>query len=372
MKISFIITSTGWGGLEMNTLKLAKSLRTKGFEITLITRVDSSIFLRSSSDFDSIVLINKSRFKYFNFISSYTIYKALKEFGIGQVMVFDNRDIDVIAWTKKIFFKSLVVIYQQHMQIGVKKRDLIHSIRFSAIDYWICPLNYLRNEVIEKTRFAATKIKVIPIGTEVQKFVKPKLSKEEARKNLNISSKCLLLGIIGRISEKKGQLFVIESIMKLREKGHNVELLIYGSPTINDPDCQRYYDSICAKIKENNLENIVHFIEHKDDTLPFYCATDVFVLASHGETYGMVTIEAMLTKTPVIATRSDATMEMLDHGRNGLLFDYKNHEMFCEKFSLLIKNKMETERMINRAYIGAIEKYDHNKEVQEVINILIR
>ena len=356
----------------MNTLKLAKSLQSRGFIITLITCDDSSIYTRSRSEFDSIVLIKKSTFKYFNFISSYTIYKALKEFGIDRVMIFDNKDLDVMAWTKKLFFKSLILLYQQHMQIGIRKRDFIHTLRFKSINYWICPLNYLRVEVLERTRFAVDKIKVIPIGVELQKFVSTKISREEARKNLNISSSCLLLGIIGRVSEKKGQLFVIESLMKLRERGYNVELLIYGSPTVNDPDCQRYYDKICTKIRECNLEEIVHFIEHKEDTLPFYCATDVFVLASHGETYGMVTIEAMLTKTPVIATRSEATIEMLDYGSNGLLFDYKNHEMFYDQFSLLINNKSETERMINRAYNGAIEKYDHEKEVQEVINLLNR
>jgi D-inositol-3-phosphate glycosyltransferase len=86
-----------------------------------------------------------------------------------------------MAWTKKLFFKSLILLYQQHMQIGIRKRDFIHTLRFKSINYWICPLNYLRVEVLERTRFAVDKIKVIPIGVELQKFVSTKISREEAR-----------------------------------------------------------------------------------------------------------------------------------------------------------------------------------------------
>ena len=43
MKISFLITSDGWGGLEMNVLKLAKLLIQKGYDITLITHKNSTI-----------------------------------------------------------------------------------------------------------------------------------------------------------------------------------------------------------------------------------------------------------------------------------------------------------------------------------------
>jgi len=65
----------------------------------------------------------------------------LKTKDIQTLMVFDNKDLDVIAWTKKIFFKELKVIYQQQMQIGVNKRDFIHDFSFKAINYWISPLS---------------------------------------------------------------------------------------------------------------------------------------------------------------------------------------------------------------------------------------
>ncbi|MGY8976988.1 MAG: glycosyltransferase [Cytophagales bacterium] len=40
-----------------------------------------------------------------------------------------------------------------------------------------------------------------------------------------------------------------------------------------------------------------------EDVSVFYNAIDIFALASHSETFGMVTIEAMLSKLPIIPTK---------------------------------------------------------------------
>ena len=135
------------------------------------------------------------------------IGQSLRNKGIKTLMVFDNKDLDVIAWAKNLFFKGLKVIYQQQMQIGINKRDFIHDFRFKMINYWITPLQYLKNEVLEKTNVNADKIKVIPLCTQISRFVDREHSKLEARQALNILPKAPLLGIIGRITEKKGQLF---------------------------------------------------------------------------------------------------------------------------------------------------------------------
>ena len=205
-KIAFMMTSTGWGGLEMNVLKIARSLTQFDYNITLITQEGSPLHLKGKDSFNEIIILLKTR-KYFEFRLAFRISKSLREKGIKILIVFDNSDLDVIAWAKHLFFKGLKVIYQQQMQIGINKRDLIHDFRFKMINYWITPLQYLKNEVLEKTNVPADKIKVIPLCTETSRYLDRKHSKLEARQALNILPKALLLGIIGRITRKKGQLF---------------------------------------------------------------------------------------------------------------------------------------------------------------------
>ncbi|MFH1121554.1 MAG: glycosyltransferase family 4 protein [Bacteroidota bacterium] len=187
---------------------------------------------------------------------------------------------------------------------------------------------------------------------------------------MNISAKAPLFGIIGRITEKKGQLFLIESLLKLKQKGIIIELLIFGSATVNDPECQEYYNKLLGFVKLNELNDVVHFVEYQDDISLFYNAVDVFVLASHSETYGMVTIEAMLSQLPIIATKSGGTAEILDSGKLGLLYEYNDYEDFCRKIIWLMNNKTETESMAYNARKTAVEKYRLENEINEIDSLI--
>ena len=114
MKIGLIITSTGWGGLEMNTIKLSTSLNSLGYSIALFTQEESTIFKKNSPSFESSVLIKRNK-KYFDFKTAKQIAKTLKEKKISTIFIVDNKDLDVIAWTKRIYFKDLkIMIFYTH------------------------------------------------------------------------------------------------------------------------------------------------------------------------------------------------------------------------------------------------------------------
>ena len=96
MKIGFVYSSNGWGGLEMNILKIAKSLTQIGYEIVLISNKESTVYQKGKHLFSSIIEINPKS-KYFDFATAKLLAKDLKSADIKRVIVFDNRDIDLIA-----------------------------------------------------------------------------------------------------------------------------------------------------------------------------------------------------------------------------------------------------------------------------------
>jgi glycosyltransferase involved in cell wall biosynthesis len=178
------------------------------------------------------------------------------------------------------------------------------------------------------------------------------------------------MGIIGRITEKKGQLFLVEALTKLKHASVNIDLLIFGSPTVNEPEAQAYFKLIKDTVKSNNLENNVYFVDFNEDVALFYNAIDIFALATESETYGMVTIEAMLSGVSVIATDSGGTSEILGYGKYGTLYEYNNTDDFCKKLIEMLNNKAETEEKTNLAKDIALKKYDQKIEVQEIDKIL--
>ncbi len=369
MKIAFLNTSTGWGGLEMSTLKLATKLSGLGYEITLISIADSTLLAKGRDGFSSVKLLTNHK-KYFDIRNARIIARELKQIRIETILVFDNRDIDVITFAKKLFYPQLTIIYQQHMQIGIRKKDLIHTYKYKSIDYWISPLENLKKEVIERTNFPAERIRIIPLGLNEKRFLTRKYSQDEALQRLEIKQDAPLLGVIGRISRKKGQDMVIRALPELSRNGIEAEVLIFGSPTVNDPDCTKYFDELKKLVAENSLQNRVHFRGYSEDTELFYNAINIFVLPSQSETYGIVTIEAMLSGLPVIATNAGGTPEILGNGEYGLLYEYNHISSFCEKVNWVLNHAAEVGEMTAKARSEAEHKYSADTEAAQIDRLI--
>ena len=73
--------------------------------------------------------------------------------------------------------------------------------------------------------------------------------------------------------------------------------------------------------RDRGLEKRVRFLGFQPNPFCFIAKADVFVLTSAYEGFGNVLIEAMACGTAVVATRSPGTVEIIDHGTNGLLVD---------------------------------------------------
>lgn len=349
----------------MNTLKLARLLTQDGYQITLFAQENAILLQKEIAIFQTEVVVKKNR-KYFDFSTAKMVAKQLKISKISLVFVVDNKDLDVLGWTKRLFFRKLKIIYQQHMQIGINKKDPLHTFRFRAVDTWISPLDFLKTEIGQRTHFPLSRVEVIPIGLDTKQFLIPTYSKTDARQKMKISTEFPLLGIIGRISRKKGQRFVVECLLALKNQGIHLELVIFGSATVNDVVDQKYAIDLRKYVSINGLDEYVHFVDFQEDVKQFYNAIDVFVLASHSETYGMVTIEAMLSGVPVIATNSGGTTGILESGRLGLLYNYENVQEFCNLLQIILKDTEGTKEMVLKAKEAASRLYDSKSEIEAI------
>jgi D-inositol-3-phosphate glycosyltransferase len=367
--IAFFITTTGWGGLEMNVLKMALGLAELKYNVTLFACKNSKLALEAEGKLTSLIKIEAPK-KYFGFRAAKKISQSLKKDNIDLIIVNDNRDLDVISWAKRLFHRKLKVIYHQQMQIGINKKDFIHTLRFKTINYWISPLNWLKVEIGQNTKYPTERVKIIPLCADVERYTKRKYSQKQALKKLGIQPKGKLVGIIGRISPKKGQGFVIEAMKELITKYADLELLVFGSATINDAECQAYEKNIHQYVKDNQLESVVHFKEFSADTELFYNSVDIFTIASESETFGMVTIEAMLSELPIIAADTGGSPEILDGGKLGRLYKYGNIPSYCEQVEWILNNNEEIKSMATKAKEKAMTEYSHLNEITRIAEVV--
>ncbi|MGQ3685094.1 MAG: glycosyltransferase family 4 protein [Candidatus Loosdrechtia sp.] len=267
-------------------------------------------------------------------------------------------------------FNKLKIMYQQQMQIGSRKKDIFHTIRYSKIDAWLCPLNWLSEQVKKKTRVKPGIVHIVPFGIALEDFREDSITKTEARYKLGIPETALIIGVIGRLDPQKGQHFLIKCIYHLQKNHGDIHLLIVGESTKNEGDI--YMNELRNLIKGCNLEEKIHLRPFLERPAIFYKAIDIFALASLSETCGTVIIEAMASGVPIIATNTGGTPELLEQGKLGFLYSPENQEEFLSQISFLLNNAGVAKEKAEKAREKAEKQFSNNYQCEKIEHIITK
>ena len=210
---------------------------------------------------------------------------------------------------------------------------------------------------MEKIRmFRNLDIRVFPLGVEIEKF-KPK------KKVINILDAPKLI-YVGRIIDWKRIHLAIESVKWLKNNQfHDVRLNIVG-PTSS----QRYYLKLKKLISKYKLEKNIQFLGEKkhSDLVKLYTESDLLLLPSELETFGMVMIESMACGTPVAAINSKGgPNDTIINCENGIICDIEEYNQSIEYF---FKNKSLRETIVK----NAIKTVQNNYSMQKTTKVLSR
>lgn len=152
------------------------------------------------------------------------------------------------------------------------------------------------------------KITVLPPGVDLCRFYP--IPKDEAKAAIGIPPNEKVILYVGRIEPLKGIDNLLKAIALLRKTDILTSCPHYVAIIGGDPDKPReYLDLEMRNLKDLNhslgLDDMVVFLGKKaQDSLPYYySASEVVVMPSHYESFGMVALESMACGTPVIATK---------------------------------------------------------------------
>jgi glycosyltransferase involved in cell wall biosynthesis len=195
----------------------------------------------------------------------------------------------------------------------------------------VTPSNYLRS-IIEKWGIN-TPIEVISNATEFYGC-----NKDNSRRELNLNGTILLS--VGRLVSWKGFEKVIEVIKNIKK---DISYLIIG----DGPDKENLEDLI----RKYELDN-VHLVGRmpKDIVLNYICASDIFVLPSLYEGMSHVILEAMVNRTPVVASNVCGNPEIITHRKSGFLVNPSNPEELKEVITDLIDGGINSRKISDAAF----------------------
>ena len=192
----------------------------------------------------------------------------------------------------------------------------------------------------------------------------PVISEEiglQLKKKHNIHNE-FIVGIIGRIEAAKGQYILIEAISILKDL--DIKALIVGH-AMDEP----YRNELQKKIRELGIEDKVIFTGFTKNVNEYLSLCDVSVLITKKETFGLVVIESMVNKTPVIATANGGPLEIIDDNINGLLVD-RDTEHLAQKIKLLYDNETFKNDLGLNGYIKVKDSFSKDKQMKKMHKVI--
>lgn len=354
MKVLQVINTLDIGGAEKLILDSIPLFQKRNLEMDVLCLNDSkSSFmdeLKVKTNGEVFVLSNGS---VYNPLNIFKIAPYLRNYDIIHVHLFPSLYFVVLA--KILSFSQAKLIFTEHStnnrRMSNPNYKLIEKFVYSFYKKIICITSDVKNVLIDKLLIESEKLAIVENGVDVDKAFK---SINADRVKFNYSDDDKLLIMVAGFREEKDQDTLIRAIKELPEK---YKLILAG-------------DGIRRKelevlIDELNLQNRVSLLGNRTDVYSLIKMSDIAVLSSHWEGFGLVAVEAMACGTPLIASNVEGLSQVVEGG--GVLFEKGNVEDLKNKI-LSLENESFYREVSVRGYEKS-KQYDISNLIDKTIKI---
>lgn len=166
--------------------------------------------------------------------------------------------------------------------------------------------------------------------------------RSHARNKLGISQASFIFGNVGRLAVNKDQRTLIHAFSTIKNVCPQAQLLIAGDGRL-ETELKKY-------VSDLQLSNEVIFTGYLNDAFRYMKAFDVFILSSIQEAFGMVLLEAMTSKIPIIATRVNGIPEVIGDTCGSLVPSANAQALAAEMLKSYNMSQLEREKIALHGY----------------------
>jgi len=340
------------GGVEKFTYSLKENLTRKKIQAEVISLSDTELkFIPKSARFTiSLLLLKKllSRRDEFDIIHANAWSSFILKFLADKPTIATAHG---TTYGLLNGMKGMVPFHSNFYSSLVTKN--LERVGFKHAKKVVAVSGLTKKELINAYKINKDNISVIYNGIDINKFKK---IKTDLRGNFNCEH---LLFFIGRLTKQKGAEFLIKAISIL--KGYDINLVIAGE----GPE----KDDLIRLTKKLNLQDKVKFIGNVGDAkkIEFYSASDIFVFPSLWESFGIVLLEAMACKLPIVTTNAASIPEIV--GDCGIITKAMDPISLASGIEQLFSDKKLGERLEDKAYKRLRDKFTTEKMSEDYIKI---
>lgn len=205
------------------------------------------------------------------------------------------------------------VISTKHNTNYFYKRSKIYPIIDSVINriahQIVCVSYAVKDWYVDKERLPERKTKVIYNGINVESF--SNYIPDKNREELGIDKNAKIVTTVANFTRQKGYDNLLRSVKIITQEINNICFLWIGHGPL--------FDKFRKTISAEGMSQYIKMIGCVSDVRPFLAASDLFVLSSRWEGFGLVLLEAMAMRLPIVASSIDGIKEILSDEQYAIL-----------------------------------------------------
>lgn len=325
MNILEIVSGADINGAVIHCLLLARQLTRRGHRVTLLCRHNAQILRHLGSEPIEVIESDLRRWPLTELKRLATITQAQK---IDIIHTHMTRAHNFGVFLRRFTGVPCVATAHSHLiQLHWMFADHILAVSEATRQF------HLRHNLVRPER-----IETIHGFMDYARFADvPEGCRSDVRAELGLCETTPLLGIIGDIIPRKGQIHLIRALPRIVLALPDARLLVVGDPKRRIGP--KYRAELIAEAERLGVASRIHWAGQRNDVPRLLRALDLFVMASLEEMFPVAVLEAMASGLPIVATEVGGVPECVEPEKTALLVPRADSEalgkaivrLFCDE-----------------------------------------
>jgi glycosyltransferase involved in cell wall biosynthesis len=337
MRVAHIIKATQIGGAERHLLILLKALRARDIDCHLIVIVEADNLMDNLVAEANAAAIPIERVVTHGNLDMALINRLRSRIRKIKPDIVHTHLIhaDVFGFLAARLAFVPHIISTRHNDDSFRRNSFLrrfNRILWRGFSGGIAISEAVREFTIAVEGIKPNKLYLVHYGIEYQPMPSdiPAQARDILCQELNISKDTVIIGMACRLTKQKGVTYALQALARL-PKSDNVHLVVAGDGQL--------MDALKRETQQLHLEGRVHFLGWREDASTLIAAWDIFLMPSLWEGFGLVLLEAMSKRVPVIGSNVSAIPEIVQHGQTGLLVPARNPDSLAQAIRMLVDDR---------------------------------
>jgi glycosyltransferase involved in cell wall biosynthesis len=374
MDIAFLTTALDRGGAETQMVRLATTLRRRGWRVGILTMLPSSAFRDDlvSAEIPWVECLNaRDRIPW---RSAVRIVRQLRRWR-PVVLVTFNFPADVFGRICGRFAGVPAIVSAvgtTHIRTSLRRK--FYRLTEPLIAVTVANSKAAAAAMTARGILSPAKTRVIPNGLSLEAF-EGLPSREEIRAGLHVRETDFLWLAVGNLRPAKDYPNLLKAAARCATVSGSFRLLVAGAAqpgTGRNARALPYAEALRLRAAELRLEGQVEFLGERDDVPQLLRAADGFVLSSAWEGMPNAVMEAMAAALPVVATDVGDVPELVEDRTSGFVVQPGDSEALADRMLSLMAMPPDQRRAMGERGLERIRARFENERVVDEWEALFR